>query len=103
MRCYAAGVEEYEAASFANLAADATIKKQGLLYYNDQKATDDKIAFNKLLDGLEEELTSGKRTQEHEKLYMKYYEINETPVSGMTLIPIQEAIESAEKDYGFLP
>ncbi len=71
------------------------------LYFNDQKATDDKIAFNKMLDGWEEELTSGKRTQEHEKLYLKYYEINETPVRGMTLIPIQEAIEAAEKDYGF--
>lgn len=50
------------------------------LYYNDQKAIDDKIAFNKMLDGLEEELLSGKKNPEHEKLYMKYYEVKETPV-----------------------
>ena len=71
------------------------------LYFNDQKATDDKIAFNKLLDGLEEELTSGKRNPDHEKLYAKYYEVKETPVRGITLIPVQEAITEAEKDYGY--
>ena len=31
------------------------------IYYNDQHATDDKIAFNKLLDILEEELISEKK------------------------------------------
>lgn len=57
------------------------------LFYNDQKATDDKIAFNKLLDGLEIELLSGKKNSEHEKLYAKYYEINETPVRGIFTYP----------------
>jgi transposase len=71
------------------------------LFYNDQKATDDKIAFNKLLDGLETELLSGKKNPEHEKLYAKYYVINETPVRGLSLIPKQEAIEAAEKNYGY--
>jgi len=71
------------------------------LFYNDQKATDDKIAFNKLLDGLEEELMSGKRNPDHEKLYAKYYEVNETPVRGITLTPRLEAITEAEKDYGY--
>jgi transposase len=71
------------------------------LYYNNQKATDDKTAFNKMLDGLEEELLSGKRNPEHEKLYAKYYEVNETPVRGVSLIPKQEAIDNAEKNYGY--
>jgi hypothetical protein len=71
------------------------------LFYNDQRATDDKIAFNKLLDGLEEELLSGKKTPEHEKQYMKYYEVKETPVRGISLIPKQEAIDAAEKNYGY--
>ncbi len=39
------------------------------LYYSDQRATDDKIAFNKYLDLLEEEISSGKRNPEHEKSY----------------------------------
>jgi transposase len=71
------------------------------LFYNDQRATDDKIAFNKLLDGLEEELLSGKRNPEHEKQYMKYYEVKETPIRGISLIPKQEAIDAADKNYGY--
>jgi transposase len=53
------------------------------------------------LDCLEEELTSGKRTTEHEKLYAKYYEIKETPVRGISITPKQEAIAEAEKNYGY--
>jgi len=71
------------------------------IYYNDQRATDDKIAFNKLLDILEEELRSGDRTSEHEKLYTKYYEIKQTPVRGILITPKQEAIAEAEKNYGY--
>jgi len=71
------------------------------LYYNDQRATDDKIAFNKLLDSLEYELCSGNRNPEHEKLYAKYYEIRETPVKGILLVPKQEAIDAVEKYYGY--
>lgn len=71
------------------------------LYYNDQKATDDKISFNKLLDRLEEELTSSKRNPEHEKLYAKYYDIKETLVRGISLIPKQEAITEIGKNYGY--
>ncbi len=71
------------------------------LYYNDQKATDDKIAFNKLLDTIEEELVSKKRRTEHEKLYAKYYEISETPIRGISLVPKQDAISEAEKNYGY--
>jgi hypothetical protein len=71
------------------------------LYYNVQRATDDKIAFNKLLDRLEEELLSGKSNPEHEKLYMKYYEVKETPIRGVSLIPKQEAMDAAEKNYGY--
>lgn len=71
------------------------------LYFNDQKATDDKIAFNKLLDRLEEELNSGKRNPDHEKLYAKYYEVKETPVRGISLTPKQEAIRAVEQNYGY--
>lgn len=71
------------------------------LYYNDQRATDDKIAFNKLLDRLEEELTSGKRNPEHEKMYAKYYEVKETPIRGVSLIPKEDAIAEKEKNYGY--
>jgi transposase len=71
------------------------------LFYNDQRATDDKIAFNKLLDSLEEEMKSGNRNPDHEKLYARYYEIRETPVKGISLTPNQEAIKNVEKYYGY--
>ncbi|MBN1191211.1 MAG: IS1634 family transposase [Dehalococcoidales bacterium] len=71
------------------------------LFYNDQRATDDKIAFNKFLDALEYELTSDKRNPEHEKQYDKYYEISETPVRGVKLLLKQEAISAVEKYYGY--
>jgi len=71
------------------------------LFYNDQRATDDKIAFNKLLDRLEYEMNSGNRIPEHEKLYTKYYDIRETSVRGVVITPKQEAIDAVEKYYGY--
>jgi hypothetical protein len=71
------------------------------LFYNDQRATDDKIAFNRLLDSFEEELTSGTRNPDHEKLYARYYDIRETPAKGIALTPRQDAINAVEKTYGY--
>jgi len=71
------------------------------LYYNDHKAVDDKEAFNALLDSLEEELRSGKHDPEHENLYRKFYEVTTTPVRGVTIMPKQDAIDLAERDYGY--
>lgn len=71
------------------------------LFYNEQKAVDDKIEFNALLDELEEELKSNKRVAEHEALYDKYYEITESPVRGITLTPKQDEINKAQKNYGY--
>jgi hypothetical protein len=71
------------------------------LYFNDQKAVDDKAAFNALLDALEAELISGNHDPEHEKLYAKYYDISTTPVHGVALTPRQGAIDAAEKNYGY--
>jgi len=71
------------------------------LYFDDQKAVDDKIVFNSLLDTLEEEITTNRRTQEHEPLYQKYYDVSTTPVRGTMLIPKQDAITEIEKNYGY--
>ncbi|NQT60801.1 MAG: IS1634 family transposase [Bacteroidetes bacterium] len=71
------------------------------LYYNEQQAVEDKIAFNKRLDLLEEELYSEKRIPAHEKLYSKYYEIQKTPVRGMQLTPRQESLDAAQKNFGY--
>ncbi len=71
------------------------------LYHNGQKAFDDKDAFNTLLDSLEEELHSGKRDPDNEKLYRKYYEVSTTPVRGVSITPRQDAIDLVERDYGY--
>ena len=70
-------------------------------YYNDQHATDDKIRLNKLLDILEEELTQGKHTPEHEHLYEKYFQTVATPVRGVWIQANQDAIDKSLKDCGY--
>jgi transposase len=71
------------------------------LFYNAEKAADDKADFNVLLDQLEEELFSDKRNPRHESLYDKYYQVKHTPVRGITLTPKQEAIHKTEMNYGY--
>ncbi len=71
------------------------------LFHNDQQAADDKAAFNDLLDRLEQELLSCKPDPAREKLYKRYFEINKTPVRGVKLAPKQQAIDAAEKNYGY--
>lgn len=84
---------------------DETVKEKRRIYvhiyYNDQRATDDKVRFNKLLDRLEEELISNRRNPKNEKLYTKYFSILETPVKGVKLSIKEDAIKSKEKNYGY--
>ena len=70
-------------------------------YYNDQKATDDKIRFNAMLDRLEYNLINGSPLPEDERLYQKYFSINETPVRGKTYSFKEDAIQKAERNYGY--
>lgn len=71
------------------------------LFYNEQRAVDDKISFNSMLDQLEDELLTGRRNADHEALYSRYYEIHETPKRGLRLVPKQNAIDAARKNYGY--
>ncbi len=71
------------------------------LYYSASRAAEDRIGLNVLLDTLEHELLSGKRSPEHEKQYEKFYTIQETPARGVSIEPKQEAIDRAEQNYGY--
>ena len=71
------------------------------IYYNDQRATNEKLHFHRMLDSLEEEILTGRRIEAREKLYRKYYTISETPVRGVRIEPKQEAIDTARKNFGF--
>lgn len=70
-------------------------------YYNDQHAADDKNRFNLLLDTLENELVSGHRNPEHEKLYTKYFHVKQTPKRGIQITPKDDAITDAIKNCGY--
>jgi transposase len=71
------------------------------IYYNDQHATDDKILFNKRLDAMENDIRKGNMKMEREKECLKYYEIKDTPIRGITFTPKQEVIDMARKNFGF--
>ena len=71
------------------------------LYYDDQRATDEKLRFNKLLDRLEEELLTNKRDTRHEKMYQRYFNIHETPVRGIRVTANEEVIGEKEARFGY--
>jgi len=71
------------------------------LYYNDQRAADEKVRFNKQLDLLEEELRKDNRNYKHEKLYGKYFSVTKTPVRGIGIIPKEDVIREKEKGFGY--
>ena len=51
--------------------------------------------------GLKNELLSGKRVCEHEKLYEKYFEVKSTPVRGIRVTVKEEAVKEDKRYYGF--
>ena len=71
------------------------------LFYNPEKQVNDGFAFNKKMDGLKQELLSGKKVAAHEKEYNKYFEVKETPKRGLTITPKQEVMNEARERYGF--
>lgn len=70
-------------------------------YFNREKAVESENKLNALLDQLEEEVISGKRVPEHEKLYAKFLNSHTTPARGTKITFKEGAIAKAEKDYGY--
>ena len=71
------------------------------LYYNIDQAAEDQKDFDRNLMKLKNEIISGKRVPEHEKLYKKYFIIKTTPVRGVRVTLKEEAIKKAKRYYGF--
>src|SRR5665648_496946 len=71
------------------------------LYYNDARAAENREAFNRMLDELEYELVNKKRKPEHEKAYQNYFITHETPIRGISIEAKQDAIDEAEKNFGY--
>ena len=71
------------------------------LYYNIDRAAEDQKNFDRKLIGLRQELLSGKRVAEHEKLYSKYFFIKDTPARGIQVKANEQALKRARRYYGF--
>ena len=71
------------------------------LYFNAERAVDDERRFHRLLHSLETELKEGRRLQEHEKLYAKYFEVKSTPKRGIKITARQGAIDEVGRNYGY--
>jgi len=71
------------------------------LYYNIDRATEDKKNFDRKLMELKGEIVSGNRKPEHEKLYKKYFAVKSTPVRGVKATVNEGAVKDAKRYYGF--
>jgi len=70
-------------------------------YYNIDKAAEDEKDFDRQLLALKQELESGKRVSEHEKLYQQYFTIKTTPIRGTHVKVREEIVSTAKRYYGF--
>lgn len=71
------------------------------LYYNEQRASDEKLRFHKRLDLLKEELLSGNINPKHEAMYARYFQVKHTPIRRIKVSYNDEAIREKEKDMGY--
>jgi transposase len=71
------------------------------LYYNIDRAAEDKKEFDRKLMELRHEIMEGNRPIEHEKFYKQYFTITSTPVRGIKVTVNEEAVKDAKRYYGF--
>ncbi len=71
------------------------------IYYNEQRATDEKKRFHKQLDMFEEALRTDKRDPKHTALYEKQFHITQTPARGIKIRCKEEEIAKKEKSFGY--
>jgi transposase len=71
------------------------------LYYSSERALEDEKAFHNRLVDLQEELESGQRHPDHEKLYDNYFEVKSTSVRGVKIIAKEDALAETRNKYGY--
>lgn len=71
------------------------------LYFSPERALEAETSFNTRMAQLQNELESGQRHPDHEKLYAKYFEVKTTPVRGIKVIANDEAMAEAKRNYGY--
>lgn len=71
------------------------------LFYSPDRALEDEKAFNNRMANLQTELETGQRHLDHEKQYVKYFEVKTTPVRGAKVIAKEEGLAEAKRNYGY--
>ena len=71
------------------------------LYFSPERALEAETAFNKRMAQLQNELESGQRHPDHEKLYVKYFEVKTTPIRGIKVQANDKAMAEAKRNYGY--
>jgi len=96
--------EEWEYTEEKPRTGEMTSEKRRVylhIYYNDQKATDEKLRFNKKLDEMTTNILNGTINPDKKKEYLKYFDIHETPVRGITYSFKEDAIRKKEMNFGY--
>lgn len=70
-------------------------------YTNIDRAAEEEKAFDRKLNALHQELISGNRLPEHEKLYSKYFKVTSTPKRRPKVRVNQQAVLDSKRYYGF--
>ena len=71
------------------------------LFYNPEKAARDQVEMNDYLTSLHNDLTEGTRKEYRRKDYDKYFHISSTPKRGLKIVPKEEAMREAARNYGY--
>lgn len=71
------------------------------LYHSPERALEDEKSFNSWLTVLQGELENGQRRSDHEKQYLKYFDVKNTPVRGLKVIAKEDALVEAKRNYGY--
>ncbi|MEX1031355.1 MAG: IS1634 family transposase [Paenibacillaceae bacterium] len=72
-----------------------------LLYYNPEKAAKDQSDMNEYLTGLYNDLREDKCRDYCAKDYSKFFEVTETPKRGRKIMPKEDAMLEATRNYGY--
>ena len=71
------------------------------LFYNPEKAAQDRANQNELYTQLYYELTHNERKDYHTKDYAKYFDVVETPKRGVKVTPKEDVMKAQVRNYGY--
>lgn len=72
-----------------------------LVFYNPEKAAKDQVDMNHHLTQLQNDLLTGKPRACYANEYDKYFTLNETPKRGRKVVPKEDVIREAAKNFGY--